>query len=283
MSKSLELEGAQVAAVEVLSELTALEERERHRLELRVQRAFYEAGAALRQLRLKKLYRGTHRTFEEYCYERFGYTRRRPYQLIEAAIIFENLCTIGTQISDLDELTETEKQILPTSERQVRDLIRLSPSMQREVWQQAVVAADGKVPTSRVVKGIVELLTEKPPSYACGFCSIDDVFILTRLSGSERKYNGCWAIASDISGINVKVDVHDGTIQVKPENLKPIDEPDARRQLPLILKRIRRLRDRGLLDRCAYTVLESLGRQTYLTDFEADLLAFVEQRYGIND
>ncbi len=35
------------------------------------------------------------------------------------------------------------------------------------------------------------------------------------------------------------------------------------------------------LDRCAYTVLESLGRQIYLTDFEFDLLTFMEQRYGI--
>ena len=86
---------ARITAVEVLEELTQDEEKERHRLELRVERAFYEAGAALRQLRLKKLYRSTHRTFEEYCYERFGYTRRRPYQLIEAAIVFENLCTLS--------------------------------------------------------------------------------------------------------------------------------------------------------------------------------------------
>ena len=79
------------------------------------------------------------------------------------------------------------------------------------------------------------------------------------------------------------VDVHDGNLAVRPDNLKPIDEPDARRQLPHILKRIRQLRDCGLLDRCAYTILESLGRQTYLTDFEADLLTFMEQRYGISD
>jgi hypothetical protein len=70
---------------------------------------------------------------------------------------------------------------------------------------------------------------------------------------------------------------------VKPENLKPIDEPDVRRQLPQTLKRIRRLRDCGLLDRCTYTLLEFFGRQTYLTDFEDDLLTFIEQRNGIQD
>jgi len=68
---------------------------------------------------------------------------------------------------------------------------------------------------------------------------------------------------------------------VKPENLKPIDEPDVRRQLPQILKRIRRLRDCGLLDRCAYTVLESLGRQTYLTPVEEGLLQWLENHYGV--
>ena len=70
---------------------------------------------------------------------------------------------------------------------------------------------------------------------------------------------------------------------MKPENLKLFDNPALRRQLPTILKRIRRLRNCEALDRCAYTILESLGRQTYLTDFEADLLAFMEQRYGIDD
>jgi len=90
-------------------------------------------------------------------------------------------------------------------------------------------------------------------------------------------------LISGIKDFTVVVDVHDTTLIVKPENLKPIDEPDVRRQLPQTLKRIRRLRDCGLLDRCAYTVLESLGRQTYLTDLEDDLLTFLEQRYGVED
>lgn len=95
MAKTVLEKQASLGVIEVLEELTPDEERERHRLEWKVERAFYEAGAALRELRDKRLYRSTHRTFEEYCYERFGYTRRRPYQLIEAAIVFENLCTIG--------------------------------------------------------------------------------------------------------------------------------------------------------------------------------------------
>jgi hypothetical protein len=130
-------------------------------------------------------------------------------------------------------------------------------------------------------RGIVERLKEKPLFKASDFCATGDVFTLTKLEGSERKYNGCWAIALDVKDFNVVVDVHDTTLIVKPENLKPIDEPDVRRQLPQILKRIRRLRDCGLLDRCAYTVLESLGRQTYLTPVEEGLLQWLENHYGV--
>ena len=267
--------------VEVLEELTPDEEKERHRLEWKVERAFYEAGSALRLLRDKRLYRSTHRTFESYCQERFGYTRRRPYQLIEAAIVFENLCTIGTQSSELDDSSPINRKILPTNERQVRDLIKLSPTVQREVWHQAVVAADGKVPTSHVVKGIVERLKEKPLFTASNFCDVGEVFTLTLLQGTERKYNGYPCVAVELKHFTLDVDVYDMTLTVKPENLKPIDDPDIRRQLPAILQRIKRVRNVGMLDRGTYYVLDGLGRQMYLTDFEEKLLSFLEKEYGI--
>ena len=100
-------------------ELTEDEERDRHRLELRVEQAFYQAGAALRELKERKLYRSTHSTFEEYCQDRFGYHRRHSYQLIDAAVVFENLCANGAQ----KNLDISGARILPTSDRQVRLLI----------------------------------------------------------------------------------------------------------------------------------------------------------------
>jgi hypothetical protein len=127
----------------------------------------------------------------------------------------------------------------------------------------------------------VEKLKEKPLFLATDFCQIGDVFTLTRLEGTERKYNGCWAIASVLNDFTVEVDVHDTTLNVKPENLNKIDSPEVHRQLPQILKRIKRLRSGGMLDRCAYTVLESLGRQTYLTPVEEGLLQWLEKYYGV--
>jgi hypothetical protein len=55
------------------------------------ERAFYEAGKALMKLQSRKLYRNIHKTFEEYCKDRFEFERRHPYRLIEAIRFVENL------------------------------------------------------------------------------------------------------------------------------------------------------------------------------------------------
>jgi len=256
-----------------IEELTEDEEKERHRLELKVERAFYEAGTSLRELREKRLYRSTHTTFETYCRDRFGFTRANATYLITGASVVDNLKKMSTN----------GLQILPSNERQTRPLTKLEPNEQRQIWQQAVEEAGGKVPTGRIVQGIVQRLKEKPLVKASDFCAVGDAFILTRLEGAERKYNGCWAIAGELRDFTIAVDVYDNTLTVKPDNLDPIDLPDVRRQLPQTLKRIRRLRETGLLSRCVYTILESIGRQTYLDDFEAELLTFMEQRYGIEN
>jgi hypothetical protein len=46
---------------------------------------FIEAGKRLTVIRDSFLYRETHRTFEDYCQERWGFSRVRAHQLIEAA------------------------------------------------------------------------------------------------------------------------------------------------------------------------------------------------------
>lgn len=264
-----------VTAVEV-PELTEAELSDRLHLERKVERAVFEAGKALMELRDRRLYRSTHRTFEDYCRERFNYSRDAAYLKISAAVVYENiekhLPTNGRQIP------------LPTNSRQLRDLAKanLEPNVQASVWAQAVEEASGKVPSGRIVKGVVERLQDLPLSKASDFCQIGDVFTICKLSGTERKYNGCWAIVVALGEFSVEIDVHDARFNVKPENLNKIDSPEVHRQLPQIKKRILRLRECGMLDRCAYTVLESLGRQTYLTTVEEGLLQWLEKHYGVN-
>ncbi|MBD2512112.1 hypothetical protein H6G91_33620 [Nostoc muscorum FACHB-395] len=94
-----------VTAVEI-PELTEQEISDRLHLERKVERAFFEAGKALAQLRDRRLYRSTHRTFEEYCRDRFGYTHRRVNYLIAGSVVFDNIVA-GTNCSQNEEVDET--------------------------------------------------------------------------------------------------------------------------------------------------------------------------------
>ena len=241
---------------EVVEELTEEELADRHRLELKVENAFVQTGSALRELRDRRLYRSTHKTFEEYCQDRFSFTRRSVDYLIAASDVVENLKmrTIGSQI-------------LPTNERQVRPLTNLEPDEQRQLWEQAVEAAGGKVPSGRTVKGIVERLKEKPVLQLSITYKRGDAFTLQRLIGAEHRYNRCWAITREIHEFSLKVETHDAMLLVKPENFDLIDERAVQHQLTALLKRIQRLR-RHKLDRNALVLLESFGKQLYLTELE---------------
>ncbi|WP_442940133.1 hypothetical protein [Nostoc sp.] len=102
-----------VTAVEIL-ELTEEEQRDRLYLERRVEKAFFEAGRALAELRDRRLYRSTHRTFEEYCRDHFGHSCQKSNYLIAAADVYENLTTNCCQNLPLKDLTTNRSQILPT-------------------------------------------------------------------------------------------------------------------------------------------------------------------------
>ena len=138
-------------------ELSLDDERDRLKLEREVERAFYKAGCALRELRVRRLYRSTHRTFQEYCQDRFGFTRRRSDYLIGAAEVVDNLS------SKVEPKPKREPMVLvlPTSERQCRPLTKLEPKQQREIWREAVESSRGKVPSGKVVSDLVAKIQGK--------------------------------------------------------------------------------------------------------------------------
>lgn len=136
-------------------ELSLDDERDRLKLEREVERAFYKAGCALRELRDRRLYRSTHGTFKEYCQDRFGFTRRRSDYLIGAAEVVDNLS------SKAEPKREPLVLILPTSERQCRPLTKLEPEQQREIWREAVESSKGKVPSGKVVSDLVAKIQGK--------------------------------------------------------------------------------------------------------------------------
>ncbi|MCC5651921.1 hypothetical protein LC609_19295 [Nostoc sp. XA013] len=276
-----------VTAVEV-PELTEEEQRDRLHLERRVERAFFEAGKALTELRDRRLYRSTHSTFEEYCKDRFGFERRHPYRLIEAAGVVDNLikmCPNWTQNQIEDDpatVHSDQLQILPTSEGQVRPMTKLEPHEQHEAWLKAVELAGGKVPTGRIVKDVVQRIMERtqvPNTYQLGeVCQI-----LAKDNPEFRGKGGCWGIVSQVNEFSCTVRMWDGEHTVGLQHLKSYEYlPAECEQMRVICDRISRVYSSGL-EESVQKFLEMLGKQNrpYLTALEEKLLSFLEMEIGV--
>ena len=294
-SPDADIKSVSVEVVET-EELTPDEERERLYLERKVERAFYEAGKALQSLRDRRLYRSTHKTFEEYCRDRFGHSRQKSNYLIAAAGVYDNLTTIGCQNLPIDDLTTNSSQIpptsktsdlttnsgqiLPTSERQVRPLTPLEPSQQREVWQQAVETAGGKVPSGRVVKDTVQRIMERtkvPNPYRVGeVCQI-----IPKDNPELKGKGGCWCIVSEVHDFSCTVTAWDGEYTISPQHLKSKEYSDAEceemRKVSLCISKLYS----ADMESAARGVLKNLGelKRPYLTALEEKLLGVLEE-YG---
>ena len=265
-----------IVPVEVITnnELTIEEQRERLHLERVVEKSFYEAGKALRKLRDRKLYRSTHKTFFEYCKDRFGYSsRRQPDLLIEAAAIVDNL----------SEKCDPMDLILPTNERQVRPLTKLEPDQQWEAWQLSVEKAGGKVPSARIVSDVVQHLRERtnvPNPHQVG-----QVYqILSKNNPALKGKSKCWCIVSKVNDFSCTVNTWDGEYIVKIDHLKSLDYSDADcKQMQLLCDRITKLLRLNNLEEATYAVLKHLGeiKRPYLTPVEEKLLSVLESEYGV--
>jgi hypothetical protein len=287
-----------VTAVEV-PELTQEEQSDRLHLERKVERAFFEAGKALMELRDRRLYRSTHKTFEEYCRSRFGYTRMAATYKIAAATVMQNLSTIGLQNAEITtdglqppqmstiglqnvEMSTIGLQILPTNERQVRPLVALEPEVQRTAWQQAVELAGGKAPTGRIVKDVVQRIMERtqvPNTYQLGeVCQI-----LAKDNPELRGKGGCWGIVARVNDFSCTVKTWDGEYAIGLQHLKSYNYlPAECGQMRLVCDRIGRVYSDSL-EETVKNLLQSLGKlnRPYLTAVEEKLLSVIEKEYDL--
>jgi hypothetical protein len=96
---------------------------------------FESVGLALATIRDRKLYLKTHKTFEDYCQFKWGWTRTYGHRLIEAAQVCQML-PMGNK---------------PASERQARELAKVEPENLVEVMEKAKGAAqeEGRPLTAR--------------------------------------------------------------------------------------------------------------------------------------
>ncbi|MBD2694660.1 hypothetical protein H6G68_23430 [Anabaena catenula FACHB-362] len=281
----------------VSSELTTDEWRDRIFLERQVEKAFYAAAKALKELRDRPLYRSTHSTFENYCRSRFGFTHRHVNYLIAGSSVVDNLMgtngsqieipdemgTNGSQIEIPNETGTNGSQILPTSERQVRPLVPLEPEQQCLAWQQAVEQAGGKIPSGRQVQDIVDKIRERtkvPNPYHVG-----EVCILLPKDNPELKgKSGCWGVITHVGDYSCTIETWDTEYTVKIEHLKSLELLDEdcqfMQQLCLRLRRLHQIENR---DSAVDWLCSGLGKQPkpYLSPLQSKFLDQVEQEYGI--
>ena len=141
---------------EVRNNLSEEEQQRLVQLEQDIRQAFYVAGAALLEIRDRRLYRQDFFSFEEYCQSRFTLTRRSVDYLIVASSVVNNLLRTKENNQVRTNGSQVLSFVLPTSERQVRPLAKLEPEKQVEVWHKAVEIAGGKVPSGKIVKNLVD-------------------------------------------------------------------------------------------------------------------------------
>jgi len=263
------------AKVEVVEELSPEEEADRQRLEMKVERAWDEAARALRELRDRRLYRNSHKAWEEYCLDRFGFKRHAANLKIAASSVFENLVT-------------KSHQILPTKETQVRPLTKLEPEEQCSVWQQAVERAGGKVPSERIVKdavlrhkgNIVECLKQKNPS-APEFAQGDVVEIRVEKRSPLHPFNGMWGTIEHVGNFSytLAVSIAKNTQQCKESEMVKVDDEYVD-DIKAVGQRIAAL-IQFELEPVDYAILELLQRSNCFTRRQLLFLSRIESDYGL--
>ncbi len=250
--------------------LSPAEQKLRESLEQEIKEAFYRAGQALLQIREKKLYRSTHSTFEAYCAETFGFTRRYPYYLMEAATIVENL-----------KQCERGVHILPTNEFQIRPLAALSAEEQAEAWLEALERSDGKAPSHNLVKAVVKEKKETEKEFICPI-TVGQACLIKRTSSHPDISGWGFVISSDEK--ETKVELWNGSTQIV--STQSVTELTYDKKA---LNRLKKLKNRlGVLAACdsleepGKMLLDYFGHrqsQEELTHLEAALLSVLEREY----
>ena len=110
-----------------------------------------EVADALREIRDQHLYRGEYKNFKAYCAAELGIQKAYAYDLAKAGAVHRDL-----------QSAMADQSALPTNERQIRPLTKLTGSAQRvKAWKKArELAKDGKVTEALVRKAVKEL---QPP------------------------------------------------------------------------------------------------------------------------
>lgn len=116
----------------------------------RGQQTFVEVGQALMEIRDGRLYRGQgYPTFEDYCQQRWGWSRITAYRHIQAAEVVAML-PIGNSP-------------IPQTESQARELARIKdPDEMRQVWQEVATERGFAPVTAERIRETAERRQDTP-------------------------------------------------------------------------------------------------------------------------
>lgn len=106
---------------------------------------WYQVGEALLHIRDNRLYRASHKTFEEYLNERWGMSRSRAHRLIDASQVAANLLPIGNILAN---------------EAQARELVPFAPDEQRLIVEVGKEVFGDRKPTASDYKSLGTVLRE---------------------------------------------------------------------------------------------------------------------------
>ena len=117
--------------------------------------SFLAVGTALVEINEGRLYRQNHETFEAFVKERWGISRQRAYQLMEAAEVKDELTKIFDNPSEVD---------LFTAESQLRELSRVGTEALPDVVERVAekCKSEGIKPTAKVIRSVVDEAIGKP-------------------------------------------------------------------------------------------------------------------------
>lgn len=141
------------------------------------QAVFVEVGNALWTIRESRLYRETHRNFDEYLQERWHMGKSNAGRLISAAAVYHQL-EHHAQTYPHTLLSPDGDVVLPANEAQSRPLSALPAEQRPEAWARAVDEAQGQ-PASAAVQAVVDEMlpakSEKAPDLPAAVAPLFEV------------------------------------------------------------------------------------------------------------
>lgn len=140
--------------------LSTVERRNLRQLEESIQAgvaAYIVAGKALKTIRDERLYRETHRSFEGYITDRWGFSRQHAHRLIQSVDVAETVTQGRLSGPDGDEAIP-----IPPTERAARELGKLPKDDQADVWKETV--ATTPTPSTSDIRATVHKRREESAS-----------------------------------------------------------------------------------------------------------------------